>query len=158
MNNFFKNISIVNVFVALRATTFKAPAESKTDAVNIALIRKINVATNERFERRAIPDNACPLVHPPAHALPKPTQNPAMTNLNLFLTEANPASGIKCESPTNSKATEVNNNPNRKVFGCRFKEETNIGSPVLIYLVTKAVAKNIPPTTLAAGVYAAKEC
>jgi hypothetical protein len=45
----------------------------------IAVPMNTPVATIERIERRAIPQTACPEVHPPPMRAPRPTRNPAIT-------------------------------------------------------------------------------
>ena len=88
VNILSKNKSNVNFLIPESInTTFIAPAVSKTVAVITPTIKKMLVATKLLFESRAMPLTACPDVHPPAHADPTPTHQPAIPNLTLFCTD-----------------------------------------------------------------------
>jgi hypothetical protein len=47
--------------------------------VSIATTKNTDVATIERFERRAMPQMPWPLVQPEPRRVPKPTRSPATT-------------------------------------------------------------------------------
>jgi len=59
-------------------------------AVSIPVARKVRTAVNDRVENLGSPQSPCPLVHPLARSVPKPTNNPATTKCvtEVYLTKA----------------------------------------------------------------------
>jgi hypothetical protein len=111
-----------------------------------------------------MPDNPCPLVHPPPNFEPKPTNSIAKTKREVPSMTSYPPAGSKCAKPkygkTSGVATIPANNGNlvsKAVFEIPDieKGETSvehpIASPVDKYLPKTAAAKINPPPAAFSG-------
>ena len=148
----------VSVTTCNSALVLNIVAASAPNAINV------HTFATERTDKRPMPDNPCPLVHPPPNFEPKPTNSIAKTKREVPSTTSYPPAGSKCAKPkygkTSGVATIPANNGNL-VSKAAFeipdieKGETSaehpIVSPVDKYLPKTAAAKINPPPAAFSG-------
>lgn len=152
-------------FTALAALPFPVVVTTCNNAFVLNIVAasapntmKVHTFATDRTDKRPMPDNPCPLVHPPPNFEPKPTNIIAKTNREVPSMTSYPPVGSKCAKPKCGKTNGVAKIPrNKGNFVSQASLETSenekgetkcehpIASPVDKYLPNTAAAKITPP-------------